>query len=205
MITINLLPEAYRKAKTTSAEDIYRSPIMLGLVGLLLATGIIVALVGVGQQVRVAELNARLKAMLPRKAALEGLLTSIETTRQQQAVFEQVDQDRSQWAKQLNYLSDRTPEGMWFTDLSLDEGRGLELHGSAIGGEGDQMVRIGRFVQSLKADAHFSNVIQDMQIESIKTSQDGDVEVVKFILTGKLTPSAQKPGDSSAAVKGKKQ
>ena len=208
MISINLLPEAYRKAKTTSVEDAYRSPAVLGALGVLLVIGIAVALFGVSQQVRVAELNARMKELLPRKAILEQLLASIETIRQQQAVFKRVNQDRSQWAKQLNYLSDHTPDGMWFTDLSLEEEKGLTLHGSAIGGGGDEMVRIGRFVQSLKADAHFSSVIQDMQIESIKTSQDGDVEVVKFILTGKLAASvsapSQKSGGPSAAVTGTK-
>ncbi len=47
MITINLLPEAYRKAKTTSAQEIYQSPFVLGAVGLLLLVGIAILLFGV--------------------------------------------------------------------------------------------------------------------------------------------------------------
>jgi len=66
------------------------------------------------------------------------------------------------------------------------------IQGSAIGqAAGSEMVSIGRLVQDLKADADFSAVVKDIQIESIKRSQDKEVEIVQFTLTCTL---AQPPG-----------
>ena len=87
------------------------------------------------------------------------------------------------WAKRLNTLSDVTPEGVWFTELSLDEDKGLVIQGSAIGQGGAEMVSVGRIVSDLKANADFSSVIKDIQIESIKRVQEKEVELVQFTLT----------------------
>ena len=201
MISINLLPQAYRRTPTASAEEVYRSPLVLGTLGLLGLVGIGIALFGLSQRVRVSELRARMQQMLPRKTAVDKILASMEAVRQQQDVFERVNQDRSQWAQRLNRLSDGTPDGVWFTDLSLDEQKGFAIQGSAVGGGGDEMVRIGRFVQALKTDQDFSKTVQDIQIESIKTSQEGEVETVKFTLIGKLASLAPAESVQGASIK----
>ena len=50
MITINLLPEAYRKPTATSIQQLHRSPLALVIVGVLLGLSLLpAALRGVGQ------------------------------------------------------------------------------------------------------------------------------------------------------------
>ena len=52
------------------------------------------------------------------------------------------------------------------------------------------MVRIGHLVQDLKRDTRFSTLLQDMQIESIKTAQEEDIEIINFNLTCRLVNPA---------------
>jgi len=191
MITINLLPETYRKSPASSVQRFHRSPLMLLVVGTM--AGLVLFLSGVMQirQVRLAQLTARIQHLEPQKAVVDELRTTVQKLRDQQEVFQRLGHERSQWARRLNLLSDLIPEGAWFTDLSLDQLRGLVIQGFAIGRGGEEMVRIGRLVQDLKADPVFSAMVRDVQIESIKSVQEKEIELVEFTLTGELVTMGQ--------------
>ena len=191
MITINLLPESYRKPKASPIEQLPRSPLTLIVVGGLVG---VTALLGVVWQIRQAHaavLAGQLNSLQPKKMEVDKLMAAVQTLRDQHAVYGRLRDARSRWALLLNALSDVTPEGVWFTDLSVDQQRGLTIQGSAIGGGGEEMVRIGRLVQDLKADPRFTALVQDTQIESIKSLQDGEIEVISFTLTCRLAGSAK--------------
>ncbi len=191
MIKINLLPDSYRKPSASSASQLARSPLALLILGTMAAMVVLLVTTTNISRARLAIVQAKLAQLEPRKGQMEVLVKSVQQLRDQKAVFEQLIQSRSQWARHLNCISDVTPGGVWFTDLQIDPDKGLTLQGSAIteGGE-EPMMQIGRFAQDLKSDKAFSSAVHDIQIQSIETTQDSDVEVVRFTLTGTLAGGA---------------
>ena len=194
MIAVNLLPEAYRKPKASSIEPFYRSPLAI-LVAIVMVAGVLLlwslSLMREGQG---AALQAKLGELQTKKSTADELKTALEKLKEQQVTFQGLTRERTTWSKQLNRLSDVMPDGVWFTDLSLDQQKGLVIQGSAVGQGGEEMVRIGRLVNDLKADPKFSAVVKDIQIESIKSVPGKDLEIVEFALTGGLVGSpANKP------------
>ena len=188
MITINLLPEAYRKAPPNPALQFYRSPLAIGLIVLCVGVGVVLGMVTGVRQARSQQLQSRMQQFESQKKTTDELAASVKRLRDQQAVFDRLTLDRSQWWKYLNEVSNLTPEGVWFTDLSLDPAKGLVMQGSAISQGGEEMVRIGRLVQELKSSSEIASIIPNIQIESIKSMQDGNIELIQFTLTGNVVP-----------------
>lgn len=188
MITINLLPESYRKQKVSSIQQFHRSPLALLVGGVVVGLVLVLAVWWQLNQMQLSKLTSHLQHVGPQKQQLDALKASVQELRNQDVVFQRVSRERKRWAKILNILSDALPDNVWFTDLALDQ-QGLVVQGSAIAQGGEEMVRIWRFVQELKGSADFAVMIRDIQIESIKTLQDKDVEIVEFTLTCKLTVS----------------
>ena len=189
MITVNLLPEDYRKPKTTSIRQFHRSPLAIGAAGLLIGVGALLAALGGCDQLRLAGLQGRIHALAPQKRVIDEVKAAIATLREQERVFEQLDRRRSHWAQRLNVLSDITPEGVWFSDLTLDAQSKLTLQGVAISQGGEEMASVNRLVQSLKADPSFSPVVRDIQIESIRNVQEGEIDLMEFTLVCNLLTS----------------
>ena len=186
MIRINLLPPAYRKPPASSVQQFFRSPLAAILVAASLGAAGLLAGVVKSRQVRLSELQDRAREVEPRRQAIEDLLKAVQLLREQKVIMERVVQVRSEWARRLNQLSNVTPEGVWFTDLMLDQDKGLIIQGSAVGQGGTEMVQIGRLAQDLKVAAVFSAAVKDIQIQSIESVQERETEVVKFTLTGTL-------------------
>jgi Tfp pilus assembly protein PilN len=129
-----------------------------------------------------AHLNRKLAELQPKHAAVEQVRRLLQRLQEQQAVFQELVRSGGEWSKRLNILSDVTPEGVWFTELMLERGERLLIQGAAIGEGGAEMMRVGRLVQDLKANADFSKVVKDIQIESIKRETDRELEIVRFTL-----------------------
>jgi len=191
MLTINLLPASARKTALSSLEQFHRTPLMwmavVVMVGLVMALWVPLTI----RRGQLRQLNAKIDALTPKKLEVERLQQFTRQLHAQEASFKGLAQGRYRWSRRLNTLSTLTPEGTWFTELSLDQTKGLVIQGSAIGEGGNEMVHIGRLVQDLKADSDFSAAVRDIQIESIKRFQDKEIEIVQFTLTCAL---ADAPG-----------
>lgn len=187
MITINLLPSAYRKPKANSLQQLPRSPLTLVVVGfLVLTTAGLLVFKGI-QHARVVRLKIQIDRLSNAQAEASKLLQTVQHLREQYSMYQRLNRDRSQWAKRLNAVSDVLPDGIWLTDLSYEPSRNsMTVEGSAVGGGGDEMIRIGNFVQALKTHPNFSSIAKDVQIESIKSIPDGEIEVVEFELVCEL-------------------
>ena len=190
MLKVNLLPETARKHAFSPIEQFHRTPLMWIAVGLLLlvACSFLVPIMLNRQQL--AKVTHRIEALEPKKREVEQLQQVLQQLRAQQAAFQGLDRRAGGWAKQLNTLSNATPDGIWFTELNLNKEAGLLIQGSAIGQGGNETVSIGRLVQELKADPDFAAVVKDIQIESIKRFQLEEVEVVQFTLACSLSDGA---------------
>ncbi len=184
MLKINLLPNSARKTGLSQVDQLHRAPILWVVGGGLF---VFILLLFIPLQVRRAQLNglnAKIQALQPRKLEVDRLQSELQQLRAQEEVLQKVQGGiHNRWAKRLNVLSDVTPEGVWYTELNLDRAKGLVIQGSAIAEGGSETVRIGRLVQDLKANPDFSSAVKDIQIESIKRVQDGEVELVQFTLT----------------------
>lgn len=194
MITINLLPEAYRTPQTASIRQIYRSPLLILVAALLVGA---IAILGTITQWRYRELQqlkSQLDGLQAQKREIDAVKMAVQALRGQHAAFAGLSTQRSQWAKHLGLLPEVTPEGVWFTDLSFDTKKGLVLQGAAISQGGDEMLRIGRLAQDLKNDPVFSALVKDIQIESMQRQQEGEIEVIHFTLNGSAAGiSPEKP------------
>jgi Tfp pilus assembly protein PilN len=186
MISINLLPESYRQPTVSPLQEFHRSPLALFVIVILVGFA---GLLFTGVQMRqgaLAGVNGKLQQLAAPKTAVDELNVLVRELRDQRTVFERLSHARSQWAHHLNVLSDVVPEGVWLTDLSLDPDRGLVIQGSALAQGGQEMLRITRLVEGLKGDKEFGQVLQNVQIESIKRMKEEQIDVVEFTLTTKL-------------------
>lgn len=190
MITINLLPAESRGRTAVSLQQVSRSPLVLLIVGGLI--GVTLCFVGVrlAQQARLRRITDQIQQLLPHKMQVTHVKEEVDALRARHAVYERLNRERSQWAKLLSALATVMPDGVWLTDLSLDLPQTtLTLEGSAIG-EGEEKVnRIGRLVQALKVDPVFSAGTRDIQIESLKSLFQGEIEVALFTIRCALTPA----------------
>ena len=182
MLKINLLPEEQRKTSLSPVEQFHRTPLMLMILLGLFLLPLMVWLPIALRQGQLKALNAKIQALDPKKQEVDQLQRFLQSLQAQEIAFQGLTKGQGVWAKRLNTLSDVTPEGVWFTTLTLDPSKGLVIHGSAVGQMDPGMVNVTRLVHSLKADSDFMAAVKDIQIESIKRVQEGEVEVMQFTL-----------------------
>ncbi len=190
LLRINLLPENAQKANQQSAQQLYKTPLAGIIVGLLF-------LLGVGLQVplqlnqrQLKNLNSKIKVLEPQQAEVKRVQELLLRLRVQRDAFQNLKTGTGSWAQRLNLLSDVTPNGVWFTELSLDRSKGLVIQGMALASQGPEMVTVTRLVQDLQSDVNFSSAFKQIQLESIKRIQQGDFDVVQFTVTCTVTPAS---------------
>jgi len=142
-------------------------------------------------QIRLGQLKTRIQQLQPKQAEAETLRTSVETLRTQHQLYQRITQARSQWARSLNALSDVVPDGVWLRELVITPTEKVELKGSVVAQGGEEMVRLRRLVQDLKADPRFLMPGWELQIDSIKSVPDGQIEVLEFAMTS--SPAQRQP------------
>ena len=190
MITINLLPETPRHAKAGTFTQLHRSPLVFaGVIGLIVVTGLLV-LLRTFRQHQLTQLTVRLQQFDAKKQGVSTLKTALQQFREQQAIYQGLAEARSRWAQRLNILSDAMPDGVWLTHLVLEPSRGLVIEGAAVQQGEEVMAQIGRLVQALKEDPEFSRAVHDVQIESIKSVKDGELDVTQFALICEMAEAA---------------
>lgn len=185
MLRINLLPEASRKVTRSPIEQFHRTPLVWITLTAMVLLVVALALPVRMRQERLTRLEREIGDLRPRKTAMDEIRRFSEQLRAQEKAFKELRQGESsrRWSKRLNRLAALTPEGVWYTDLTLEPQKGLVIQGAAIGQGGAETVSIGRLVTDLKSDPDFAAAVKDIQIESIKRIQDGQIEVVQFTLT----------------------
>ena len=183
MLKINLLPESIRKTSLSPIEQLHRTPLMWIAAGAMFFVAVFPLLPIAAHRRQLAQLNATIQALQPKKTEVDQIQRLLQQLQTQETAFRGLKRGQKLWSKRLNILSNVTPEGIWFSDLTLDQGKGLVIQGSVVGQGGTEMVSVGRLVQDLKASPDFASAVKDIQIESIQRVQDHDIEIVKFTLT----------------------
>ncbi|MBI3088410.1 MAG: hypothetical protein HYY91_05975 [Candidatus Omnitrophica bacterium] len=199
MITINLLPESARKVRTVSLHDLPRSPLALVIGGALIGLWLVLAAAKGLYQTRLGQLKTRMQQLQPTQGEAEALRASVDTLRTQQQLYQRISQARSQWARSLNALSDVVPDGLWLRELVIEPKEKVEFKGSIVAQGGEEMVRLRRLVQDLKSDPRFLMPGWDLQIDSIKSVPDGQIEVLEFAMT--YNPAQRQPARKPSTKK----
>ena len=192
MLKINLLPEGARKAAVSPIEQFHRTPLMWLFAGGAVVVILLLFIPITLRRQQLQQLRNKITALEPRRQEVDHLQHLVQRLRTQEAAFRGLGKENRAWAKRLNILSDVTPEGVWFTELTLEPGKSLVIQGSAIAIAGEK-ASIGRLVQDLKANPDFTSVVKDLQIESIKRVQEKDIELAQFTLTCVLQEASATP------------
>ncbi len=97
------------------------------------------------------------------------------------------------WAKNLNYISNLVPSGVWLEDMVLHTKREghlskyekLDINGSAISLRGEEMMDlIGGFMAALEKEELFSEQFSEIKlISSQRSKKDARFEVMDFKLS----------------------
>jgi Tfp pilus assembly protein PilN len=182
MLTINLLQAGARRTGSAALQQLHRMPLVWVALALLVAIPLALLVPIYVNRHQLTRLTAGIQALEPKQRELDALRRLVQDLQAEEAAFRSLRREPVLWARRLNILSDLTPDGLWFTDLTLDRAKGLVIQGSAVGRQGSDMVSVGRLVQDLKAAPEVLAAVKDIQIESIKRVQEREVEVVQFTL-----------------------
>lgn len=193
LLRINLLPGAGRQAAMPKPEELLRMPLVrVGAGGFAL----VIALLGALVLVRGAQLSALRKqvaALEPKKAQMDQQQALLRQLQMQQHVFKSLQTDeRYRWSLRLQELSTATPDGVWFNELEMDQGKGLIIKGSAVSEGGNQTGKVNELVERLREQPKFTGAVKDLQIESVKATEEGEFSLAQFTLTGSL-PKGEAP------------
>lgn len=183
MLKVNLLPAEQRKRSLSPIEQLHRTPFMWIVAAVMVVLPLVFFIpIGVRRE-QLRKLNEQIQSLEPRRMEVERLQRVLQTLRAQEAAFQKLAKGYGLWSERFNTLSTVTPDGVWFTELTLDPSKGLIIQGSAAGQGDPGMGSVTRLVQGLQADHNFMSAIKEIQIESIKRTQEGEVEVMRFTLT----------------------
>ncbi len=190
LLKINLLPESAQKSSQQSAQQFYRTPLVGIIVGLLLLLALGLQVPLQLNQAQLKSLNSKIRVLEPKQAEVKRVQELLVRLRVQRDAFQNLKTGSGSWAQRLNLLSNVTPNGVWFTELSLDRTKGLVIQGMALASQGPEMVTVTRLVQDLQSDSNFSSAFKQVQLESIKRIQQGDFDVVQFTVTCTIAPAS---------------
>lgn len=183
MLKINLLSEVARKTALSPVEQFHRTPLMWLFIGGMVCAGLAFLAPILLYRQQLQQLNAKILVLEPKKQEVDQLQRLLQQLRAQEEAFRGLGQGKAVWSKWLNTLSDVTPDGIWFTELALEEGKHLTIQGAAIGSGGTEATSINRLIQSLKDDPRFAS----FQLESMKRVPEKELEIVQFTLTCPLS------------------
>lgn len=183
LLRINLLPESSQKASQQSVEQFYRTPLVGIGIGLLILLALALQVPVQLQQRELDRLNEKIRLLEPKQAEVKRVQDLLGHLRTQRDAFEGLKMGNGSWARRFKVLSDATPNGLWYTELSLDRVKGLVIQGLALASQGPEMATVTRLVQDLQSDANFASAFKQIQLESIKRIQQGDFDVVQFTIT----------------------
>ena len=189
MLRVNLLPDGARKISLSPIEQFHRTPLMWVILVCLsiVPLGLFVPMYINGREQQ--RVTKQIDTLRPKKEEVDKIQRAVQLLQEQDRAFSALKTGKAAWAHRLNILSNVTPDGVWFSELSVDQKKGLVLQGSAIAAGGDEITRVNKFLQELSSQPDFASAFNGLSSESIKRVQLKEVEVVQFTITGALTGS----------------
>lgn len=198
MIEINLLPEELRvKAKAKNPEQvivksggafnperlfIYAIPALLAL---FIFMHVFFVVITIFKNAQVSSLNRQLLVLGPQKKVLDEFNKEYSAASQDASFSRLLIKQRILWAQKLNKLSLYLPAGVWFTDIKLSS-KNINIQGSVISLQKEEVGLINKLLDNLKADAEFSKDFVALELDNVQKKNIGGYDIADFVLSGAL-------------------
>ena len=201
MIEINLLPQELRKKEALRLviPNIFNRRFVVTLAGVLLTAHAVLGALTVYQTTQRGRTQNQVDSLRELMEETIGRKSEIKAGRERLDQIERMTERQFSWAKLLNVLSDSVPKGLWLRSFTVEEEMGaaaggrqpaspapakvhvLKLEGSVVG-NGQETAVIGRFIKSLKEDAYFSLVFDEVEFFNITQRRIKSFSVYDFAI-----------------------
>jgi Tfp pilus assembly protein PilN len=200
MIEINLLPVELRvKARVKKAEApvvtqgaklkidqekvfLYAIPAILGVLILL---HLYFAVLTIMRNSEMVSLNKKWLVLEPQKKAFDEFNNEYSSVTFDASAMQKLTQQRVLWAAKLNKLSLSLPSGVWFNEVSMN-GRFLNIQGSVISLQKEEVSLLNKFLDNLKADKDFSSDFLKQEVSFVQKKNVGGYDIADFVIAGVL-------------------
>lgn len=187
MIEVNLLPEELRKGrKKIELPKIEFMPFIIGALIFILSLQIIFAATLKVKRISLRRLEARWVRLEAEERELSDLKRQINSLNNKIISVEGIRKNRILWAKKMNDLSDSMIQGIWLTELSLEESGGqkyLSIMGAVSSYGKDEAAVIGKFMKSLKDNKAFFEDFSEIKLGTMQQRKLKDFEIMDFSIT----------------------
>lgn len=194
MIEINLLPEKLRvkKKQALALPALPVVPIVIGVIGFLIALQLILAVLVQTKKVVFNSLNGKYSSISASHVQATTLENNLKDLSYKIDTVEKLSTSRFKVSKKLNDLSDLMVPGVWLRSIDIRKGESpsepgvlreaLVIEGSStVSGEKEDS-SIGRFVNSLKENAPFSEDFSEIELTRVERKKIRNTEVMDFIV-----------------------
>ncbi len=195
MIELNLMPKDLQTIRKKSGPQLNIKlpkvapiPLIVGLIGIIILSQIILGLLAVMQQKKLLVINSKVNDIMPRYKIAEALKKEVGLLSGKVTVIDSLTSGSLVWASKLYDLNNAVIDGVWLNSLSLNTERvngkeTLVLKGAAVSSGTDAATAIvGRFIHSLKTDEDFFKDFEDIKLSSVQRETLGDTEIMNFTI-----------------------
>ncbi len=184
MIKINLLPRERIRRPAIAP----RLLVALAFVAVLAAVALTTVYLNVRNarvRAQIDEVNARIEALKPQVAEVEGLQRQIAEARRKEQLLRELQSLRIPWEKVLNELRKITPTDVWLTGVDAKGEGSLAFRGFGLSYES-----VARFMVSLDASPMF----QEPDLTLGQKQVQGNRDVISFVVIARLAPAQKEAG-----------
>lgn len=211
MITINLLPEEFKKkikkrSSSIGLPKIPFLPILLGVCGVFIGFYLLLLIFLFIENRSLALLNNDYEKIAKDKKEVSAVKDEIKNISNKILVLDKLIKEESPWSRRLNDLSGSMVSGVWLRKIYLGEKiiqvksdpkeavkdklkkeepkkvKYLGINGSVIAKGSEEAAIVGRFINSLKSNTDFFKDFKDVELGVMQSSMQDEVEIVNFEL-----------------------
>jgi len=213
MIELNLIPKKFQSAnKKDKARlgiklpKVALIPLIVGLISVIILSQVILGMLAVMQQKKLAVITCDLNAIMPQQEIAIVLKKEVDALSGKVTVIDSLTLGSLVWAKKLYDLNNSIIDGVWLSALSLNVekassnqafvglNRGaaaqvpadketLVLQGEAVSSNSEEATAVvGRFIDSLKTNEDFFKDFEDIKLSSVQRETLGETEIMNFTI-----------------------
>ncbi len=161
---------------------LYAIPAILGA---LIFLHLYLAVLTMAHNGEMVSLNKKWLTLEPQKTGLDEFNNEYSSVTFDASAVAKLTQQRMLWASKLNKLSLSLPSGVWFNEVFMD-GRSLNIQGSVVSLQKEEVSLINKFIDNLKADKDFSSDLLNQEVSFVQKKNVGGYDIADFVMVGVL-------------------
>jgi Tfp pilus assembly protein PilN len=161
---------------------LYAIPAILGALILL---HLYFAVLTIMRNNEMVSLNKKWLALEPQKKAFDDFNSEYSSVTFDASAIKRITQQRILWAPKLNKLSSNLPSGVWFHEVFMN-GKSLNIQGSVISLQKEEVSLLNKFLDNLKMDKDFSADFFNQEVSFVQKKNIGGYDIADFVIVGVL-------------------